>query len=169
MLIGRFGPDVGIGEQGTIYRYSNPLTGQNFTYSSTGIGLGLGGPFLGYGGMFSPVAGASYGPFAFGQIPIVGPTPGYDTTGYISGNLWGQNTSFYQARINPFAAVLFGGLGGFSGFGLNSYFGYPSFGRVGFENERSFLDRDKDVSYWYGDDLGITFQHKVVKGSVGIM
>jgi hypothetical protein len=129
-LSGRFGPDVGYGEQGQVFEYTNPGTGMYVSYSSTGMGMGLGGPMLGYGGMFSPVAQASYGSYAGGGRPNVQATPGYDTQGYLSGNLWGQNSSFYQARYNPMAGFLFGmaGLlgGGYGGFG--GYGGYGGFG-----------------------------------------
>jgi hypothetical protein len=137
ILIGQYGPDVGIGEQGTVYQYANPLTGQFVSYRTTDIGVGFGGPLLGYGGMFSPVAQASYGPFAYGQTPVVSPTPGFDTAGFLFGNLWGQNVNYYEARPNPFAGLL---LGSFSGFGPSiAYGGLFGLGRIGLGTE---LDDD---------------------------
>ena len=134
-LRGEFGPDVGIGEQGFVYQYSNPLTGQYVSYQSSGIGYGVGGPLVGYGGQFSPVAEASYGPFAYGNIPTVSPTPGVNTRGFISGDLWGRNTSYYEAQYDPFASFLLGALGGYGGgFGAGlpgAYGGILGTGRVG--------------------------------------
>ncbi len=160
-LIGQFGPDIGVGEQGVVYEYVNPTTGSFVSYRSTEIGFGLGGPYLGYGGLFSPVATASYGPYAYGQTPNVAPTPGYDTFGHVSGNLWGQNTSYYRAQINPFAMILLGGLtggyGGFGGslgyggFGINPYVFSSGFGRIALENDDLFEHWDNDFNGWYDD------------------
>ena len=141
-LSGQFGPDVGIGEQGTIYQYSNPLTGAYVSYQSTGIGAGVGGPLLGYGGMFSPVAEASYGPFAYGQTPNVSPSLGFDTRGFLYGNLWGQGVNYFEAQYNPFAGMLFG-LGGLGGFGSYSpYGGLFGIGRVGLSSDFGPIDDD---------------------------
>jgi len=134
-LTGQYGPDIGIGEQGFVYQYSNPLTGQYISYQSSGIGYGVGGPYAGYGGQFSPVAQASYGPFAYGNTPTLSPTPGVNTSGYLYGNLWGQNTNYYSAQYDPFAGLLFSGLGSFGGsFGAgfpSAYGGLFGIGRVG--------------------------------------
>jgi len=135
-MLGQFGPDVGYGEQGTVYQYTDPMSGTYVSYSSTGMGMGLGGPLMGYGGMFSPVAQASYGPYAGGNRPQVGSTPGYDTQGYLSGSLWGPNVSMYQSQYNPMAGMMFGlmgmlggGYGGYGGFGgYGGYGGYGGFG-----------------------------------------
>ncbi|MGA1790517.1 MAG: hypothetical protein ACMUIM_03445 [bacterium] len=136
-LIGQYGPDIGIGEQGSVYQYSNPLTGQYVSYQSTGIGSGVGGALLGYGGMFSPVAQQSYGPFAYGQSPTVSASPGYDTQGYLFGNLWGQNVNYFASQYNPFAGLL---LGGFGSFGSPAAFsgGLFGLGRVGLSTANSF-------------------------------
>jgi hypothetical protein len=148
-LYGQYGPDVGIGEQGTIYRYSNPLTGMYVSYQSTGIGTGIGGPLLGYGGMFSPVAEASYGPFAYGQIPTVASSPGFDTSGFLFGNLWGQGVNYFQSQYNPYAGLLFG-LGGLGGFGsYDPYGGLFGSGRVGLSTGFGPID---------GEDLSGAFR-----------
>ncbi|MGA1839477.1 MAG: hypothetical protein ACMUIU_02540 [bacterium] len=122
--VGQFGPDVGYGEQGSIYEYTDPMSGAYISYSSTSMGVGAGGPMMGYGGMFSPLAQISYGPYAGGGRPQVQSTPGYDTMGYLSGSLWGNNTSYYQAQPNFMAQMMFG-LGGFGGglFGGGGYGG----------------------------------------------
>jgi hypothetical protein len=132
-VVGQFGPDVGYGEQGSIYEYTDPTTGTYVSYSNTSMGMGAGGPLMGYGGMFSPVAQASYGPYAGGNRPSVGSTFGYDTQGYLSGSLWGNNTSYFQAQPNPMAQMMFGlGFGGggygYSGTGYGGFGGYSPFG-----------------------------------------
>lgn len=131
---GSFGPDWGMGEQGQVMEYSNPMTGMYVSYKTSGMGMGMGGPFAGYGGMFSPVAEASYGPYAWGGQPQIQSTPGWQTRGYVSGDLWGQSTSYYQAQPNIFAmgiqsmlgglGGMFGGWGGFPGYN----YGYGGYG-----------------------------------------
>ncbi|MEW5800893.1 MAG: hypothetical protein AB1847_02205 [bacterium] len=127
-IMGQFGPDIGYGEQGVSYQYSDPLTGSYVSYMSTGMGMGLGGPFVGYGGMYSPVAAQSYGPYANGNNPQIQPTPGWSTKGYSSGNLFGQSTNYYQAQPALFGLGLYGlggyGLGGYSSLGLYGLGGY---------------------------------------------
>ncbi|MGA1842359.1 MAG: hypothetical protein ACMUIU_17220 [bacterium] len=76
-MMGSFGPDFGIGEQGVRYQSVDPLTISFISYSITSPGIGIGGPFAGYGRMFSPAALASYGPFAYGNNPQPLPTLGY--------------------------------------------------------------------------------------------
>jgi hypothetical protein len=126
-MMGSFGPDFGIGEQGVRYQSVDPLTGSFVSYSVTSPGMGIGGPFAGYGGMFSPAALASYGPFAYGNNPQPMPTPGYTSQGYTSGSAFGNNTNFYQ--IQP-AFGLMGGLFGGLGFGLGGL--YSGIGGWGF-------------------------------------
>ncbi|MGA1874091.1 MAG: hypothetical protein ACMUIA_00625 [bacterium] len=126
-MVGRYGPDYGIGEQGYTYQSYNPLTGSFVNYSSSGLGMGLGGPLLGYQGMFSPMAQISYGPFSYGQNPQVAPTPGWSTQGYTSGSAFGNYSNFYQAQpMFGLMGGLFGGLGygGLGGFGwpMNVYY-----------------------------------------------
>jgi hypothetical protein len=148
--VGQFGPDVGYGEQGTMYEYTDPMSGAYVSYSSTSMGTGAGGIMAGYGGMFSPLAQASYGPYAGGGRPQVESTWGYDTQGYLSGSAWGNNTSYYQAQPNFMAQMMlgfggFGGLlggygGGYSGaysgaysgnYGAQSYGGFGGFSPFG--------------------------------------
>ena len=129
---GQFGPDVGIGQQGSVFQYTDPMTGAYVSYSSTGLGMGAGGLFAGYGGWDSPLAAISYGPFAYGNTPQVMPTFGWNTQGSASGGLWAPQTSFYQAQ--PGLTWMLGGglfgLGGFGGFG--GFGGYPFGGFGGF-------------------------------------
>jgi hypothetical protein len=126
-ILGQFGPDVGMGEQGTYYQMSTPGGGY-VSYYSASPGMGYGGPMMGYGGMFSPVAQQSYGPYAGGGRPQVQQTPGYDTQGYVSGNLWGQSTNYYSAQPNPMFGLMMGLLGGFGGFGgFGGYGGYGGY------------------------------------------
>jgi hypothetical protein len=145
--IGQFGPDLGYGEQGSIYEHRDPTTGAYISYSSTSMGMGAGGPMMGYGGMFSPLAEVSYGPYAGGGRPNVGSTPGYDTQGYLSGSLWGNNTSYYEARPNPMAQMMFGlmggGFGGFGGYGggyggFGGSYGAPSYSGYGAQSYGGF-------------------------------
>jgi hypothetical protein len=105
LLTGQFGPDVGIGEQGTIYKYTDPRTGTVVSYSTTNMGVGLGGVAAGYGGMYSPYAQGSYGMFAGGNQPTAQATPGLNTQQYQSGNIFGQNTQFSQATPDPYAST----------------------------------------------------------------
>lgn len=131
-MMGRFGPDIGIGEQGVTYQYTDPMTGSFVSYTNTGLGMGLGGPFAGYGGMFSPTALASYGPFAYGNNPQPMPTPGYTTQGYTSGSIFGPNTNYYSAQPS-FLGLMGGLLGGYGGFGLGGlYSGFGGLGSYGF-------------------------------------
>lgn len=125
-MIGSFGPDYGIGEQGMRYQYTDPLTGSYVSYSTTGMGMGLGGPLAGYGGMFSPAAAISYGPFAYGNNPQPMPIPGYSTEGYTSGGLFSPNVNYYSAQ--PSLLGLMGGMFGFGGLygGLYGGLGYGS-------------------------------------------
>ena len=115
-MIGYFGPDYGIGEQGMVYQFQDPLTGSYVSYSQTGMGAGMFGVFGGYGGWNSPTAAMSYGPFAYGQTPQVMPTLGYGSQGYQSGSLLGPNTSYYSAQ-NPLMWMLGGGINNFYGTG----------------------------------------------------
>jgi hypothetical protein len=121
-MLGQFGPDVGYGEQGMIYEYSDPMNGTYVSYQSTDMGMGFGGPLMGYGGMFSPIAEASYGPYAGGNRPQVQATPAWDTQGYVSGDLWGNNTNAFQAQYNPMAGFMFN-LAGMFGTGFGGYGG----------------------------------------------
>jgi hypothetical protein len=105
ILTGQFGPDVGIGEQGTVYQYTDPRTGTQISYSTSAMGSGLGGIMAGYNGMYSPNALASYGMFANGNKPTAQPTLGYNTQQYQSGNIFGQNTQYSQATPNPYATT----------------------------------------------------------------
>jgi len=131
-LIGRFGPDFGYGEQGTVYQYRDPYTGSYISYSNTGMGMGLGGPLMGYGGMYSGLGAASYGPYAYGGSPQVQPTPGWATQGYASGGLFSPQTSFYQAQPGLFG-MLGTSLGGFGGLDLGGFGGLDlgGFGGLG--------------------------------------
>lgn len=130
-----FGPDVGYGEQGTRYEYTDPITGTYTSYSQTGMGQapGMAGLLPIYGGMFSSVGSQSYGPYAGGQNPTVQQTPFYDTQGYMSGSLWGPNTQAMQAQYNPMGGMmgmLFGTFGGYGG-GSNYSAGYGGYGEIG--------------------------------------
>jgi len=133
--MGQYGPDVGIGEQGYQYQYSDPLTGTFVSYSSSGIGAGLGGIWAGYNGMYSNVAQQSYGPYAYGNTPEVQPTVGWSTQGSTSGNLFGYNTNYYQAQPATYGLMggLLGGLGGYygGGYGLSGY-GLSGYGLGGY-------------------------------------
>jgi len=110
------------------------LTSPSINYQYTGIGSGFGGPSVGYGGMFSPVATALtalYG--AYGQTPDIMTRPFYNTTGYISGNFLGQNTSYYQAATQ-LDAYRFPGINQniqlkdyFSNYSWFNHYEYPSF------------------------------------------
>jgi len=121
-----FGPDVGYGEYGTRYEYTDPMTGRYTSYSTTGMGQaqGMAGMLPIYGGMYSGFGGASYGPYAGGQNPSVQQTPFYDTQGYMSGNLWGQNTQAYQSQFNFMGGMMGMLTGSFGGYGGNSSAGY---------------------------------------------
>ena len=127
-MMGQFGSDIGYGEQGMTYQYSNPSTGSFVSYSSTGLDMGMGGVFAGYGGMFSPLATASYGPFAYGNDLQPTSTFGWSTQGSMSGSVFGPSTSYYMAQPSSFGLMggLFGGFGGFGGLlpGI-SYGGFP--------------------------------------------
>ncbi len=127
-MTGQYGPDVGMGQQGMVYQYQDPMTGSFVSYSTTGMGMGMGGPFAGYGGWDSALGPISYGPFAYGNVPQVMPTPGYGTQGSASGGLFGPQTSYYQAQPG-LMWMLSGGLGSFGGFGgYGLYSGYGGYG-----------------------------------------
>ncbi|MBN2372486.1 hypothetical protein JXL19_01690 [bacterium] len=119
--IGRWGPDWGVGEQGFKYEYRDPTMGIYINYSSEGMGVGMGGIFAGYGGRYSPMSSAAYGPYWMGGSLDVSSTPGYDTQGYMSGSTWGPNTSYYRSQPN-LAYSLISGI--FNMFGYGSGFGY---------------------------------------------
>jgi hypothetical protein len=128
-MIGRFGPDVGYGEEGFRYEYRDPASGVFVSYQNTGLGVGLCCPFAGYGGRYSSLGALSYGPYALGGEPQVQPTLGWSTTGAITGGLFQPQTSFFQAQ--PFLGLFggfsgFGGLGGYPNVGFGSYYGYPA-------------------------------------------
>ena len=127
-MMGRFGPDFGIGEQGYTYQYSDPLTGSYISYTTSGLGMGIGGPLLGYQGMFSQAAMQSYGPFAYGNNPMPASTFGWSTEGYTSGSAFGPYTNYYSAQPMMSLFGLFGGYGfggGFYGLGGSMF---PGFG-----------------------------------------
>ncbi len=128
-----FGPDIGYGEQGSHYEYTDPMTGAYTSYSQSGMGQaqGMAGWLPVYGGMFSAVGDQSYGPYSRGQTPSVQQTPFYDTQGYMSGNLWGQNTQASQSQFNFMGGMMGSLFGTFGGYGPNSSAGYGGFGGFG--------------------------------------
>ena len=123
-ISGRFGPDVGYGEQGSYYSYQDPMSGNFITYSQVGMGMGMGGPLMGYGGWNSPLAGISYGPYAGGNMPQMNPTPGWSTQGYYSGGLFSPQISYTSGQYNPIAGLFMGLLGGGLGGWGGSYGGW---------------------------------------------
>jgi len=95
----QFAPDVGYGETGYGYEYTDPLTGAYVSYSTSGMGMGA-VPLPVYGGMNSQFAQASYGPYAFGQKPTTQATPGYDTQSSIGGDAFGTQYSYQTGTPN---------------------------------------------------------------------
>jgi len=142
----QFGPDIGYGEQGTRYEYTDPISGMYTSYSTTGMGQapGMAGMLPIYGGWNSAVGSQSYGPYAGGQNPSVQQTPFYDTQGYMSGSLFGPSTQAYQSQFNFMGGMLgslfgtFGGYGGsnysagYGGYGGGGYAGYGGGGYAGY-------------------------------------
>jgi hypothetical protein len=110
------------------------------------MGMGVGGPLAGYGGMFSPLAEISYGPYAYGQNPTAQSTFGWDTKGSLSGSLFTGSSQYYQAQANPFAQMIlgfsgmlggglgYGGIGYGGGWGPTSYGASSAFGSYGLGN-----------------------------------
>jgi hypothetical protein len=98
-----YGPDIGVGETGYGYTQTDPWTGTTVTYSTTGIGTGVGGPLAGYGGMYSPLASESYGIFAGGATPQynVNPKYGYNTQLSTSGSLLGPSSTYTASTPDP--------------------------------------------------------------------
>lgn len=134
--IGQYGPDIGLGEQGIDVQFQIPFGGY-VSYRSTGLGMGLGGPLMGYGGMFSPLASTSYGPYAYGGNPQIQSTTGWGTEGIMAGSLFGPNINYYAAQpgimgllFGMFGGGLYPGFGAYGGLGLGG-FGFGGFGGYG--------------------------------------
>jgi len=125
----QFGPDMGYGEQGTRYEYTDPMTGMYTSYSSTSMGQapGMMGTVPIYGGMFSAVGDQSYGPYSRGQNPSVQQTPFYDTQGFMSGSLFGPSTQAYQSQFNFMGGMMGSMFGAFGGYGPNYSAGFGGF------------------------------------------
>lgn len=152
-----YAPDIGYGEVGEGYSYTNQLTGETVSYHVTGMGMGS-IPLPVYGGMGSQYGLASYGIFANGAIPVVQPTPGVYTETSTAGSAFGEGYQYAASRPDPTAIVAtslmqnpstaalgyalafssgglgsfsssanIGGFGGFSGFGSS----LSSFGNRG--------------------------------------
>ena len=102
-MIGTYGPDPGFfGEQGTIIKQFNPLTGSYTVLQFEGMGVN-GFPLFGYGGKYNPVIGpASYGPYFAGAQPFIAPTPGWITQGSVGGSLWGYSQYYNAVSLVPF-------------------------------------------------------------------
>lgn len=110
-------PDYGWGEMGEGYQYVDPSSGTMVMYQSTSMGMGI-IPSYEYGGMYSPLAQVSYGPFQYGNIPGMQSTPFAWSKGYEEGSIFGQTQAYqYQPMISPFG-LMGGGLMG--GVGLGS-------------------------------------------------
>ncbi|MGA1867965.1 MAG: hypothetical protein ACMUJM_05385 [bacterium] len=97
-------PDVGYGEVGEGYIYTNPLTGESVSYQVTGMGMGA-IPLPIYGGMGSEFGQASYGIFSTGQIPVVQSTPGVYTETSTAGSAFGEGYQYAASRPDPTAMM----------------------------------------------------------------
>jgi len=102
-----FGPDVGYGETGQGYSYTDPLTGRYVSYQTSGMGVGA-VPLPTYGGMNSQFGAASYGMFAGGNMPTTTATPGYDTQSSTAGDAFGQGYQYQTGAPNVTAMAGYG-------------------------------------------------------------
>lgn len=142
----QFGPDVGYGETGQGYSYTDPLTGAYVSYQSSGMGMGSVRLPV-YGGMNSQFGAASYGPWAGGQQYQPQATPGYDTQTSFGGDAFGTQYNYSQGQPNYAAMTGFSlmqnpataGLGaamlygyGTGGTGFGTSFGAPATAFGGF-------------------------------------
>ncbi|MGA1824956.1 MAG: hypothetical protein ACMUIP_09860 [bacterium] len=89
---GEYGPDLGIGETGSIYYFSDPLTGTQISYKEEGLGVGQLGVLAGYTGKYSPLASSQYGVFAgdTDYSKLLSSTPGFSTYQQMGGNIMGS-------------------------------------------------------------------------------
>jgi hypothetical protein len=136
-----YAPDVGYGEVGEGYSYTNQLTGETVSYQVTGMGMGS-VPLPIYGGMGSEFGQASYGIFSSGGAPIVQPTPGVHTETSTAGSAFGEGYQYAASRPDPTAMIATGlmqnpstaALGyamAFSAGGLGSFSSPTSIGGLG--------------------------------------
>jgi hypothetical protein len=99
-----FSPDIGYGEVGEGYSYTNPMTGETVSYQVTGMGMGA-IPLPIYGGMGSQYGQASYGIFASGGVPVVQSTPGMHTQTSAAGSAFGDGYQYAASQPDPTAMV----------------------------------------------------------------
>jgi hypothetical protein len=99
-----YAPDIGYGEVGEGFSYSNPLTGETVSYQVTGIGMGA-IPLPVYGGMASQYGQASYGMFSNGSIPVVPSTPGVYSETSTAGSAFGEGYQYAASMPDPTAIV----------------------------------------------------------------
>ncbi|MGA1825907.1 MAG: hypothetical protein ACMUIP_14725 [bacterium] len=96
-----YGADLGWGETGSGFSYTNPLTGATVTYSTTGYAMGtVAAPI--YGGAQSIFGQGTYGPLlqtaATGKAPQTSPTIGWTTQTSQAGNLFGTGYTYTAAQ-----------------------------------------------------------------------
>ncbi|MGA1824646.1 MAG: hypothetical protein ACMUIP_08265 [bacterium] len=96
-----YGPDIGWGETGKGFTYTDPIMGATISYSITGFGMGTVAAPL-YGGAQSIFGQGTYGPLwetaATGKAPVTSPTYGWSTQTSQAGSLFGTGYTYTYAQ-----------------------------------------------------------------------